>query len=221
MEMGAVELSANEECAGRPFAATAHTVREAGIMQGMLDRLRARAAGWSADKPGFLVREPDSNGHRHWIRAPDLAALRAASGMTAVGFFGRARAGIDHSLIDELEAGIVDTLDTIAGVLCYYDVALAEGGYGNLILCAAPDAPKRVDTHPLHRRAVELTPRHYHCVRLHTGVVPGRFLGDDSLVLERTRYYDFDCSFTPTMTRYPRRFEPAGDAAAAAHRVEI
>ena len=194
MEMGAVELSANQECAGRPFAAPAHTVREAGIMQGMLDRLRVRVAGWSGDKTGLLVREPDSDGHRHWIAAPNLAALRAGSGMTAVGFFGRARADIDHVPIDELEAGIVDTLETIPGVLCYYDVALAEGEYGNLILCAAPDTPKRVDTHPLHRRAVELTPGHYHCVRLHTGVVPGPFLGDDSLVLERTRYYDFDCN---------------------------
>jgi hypothetical protein len=160
----------------------------------MLERLRALVAGSSRENTGFLVREPDSDGHRHWIRAPDVAALRAAIGMTAVGFFGRARADIDQLPIHELETGIVGTLETISGVLCYYDVALAEGGYGNLILCTAPDTPKHVDTHPLHRRAVELTPRHYHCVRLHTGVVPGRFLGDDSLVLERTRYYDFDCN---------------------------
>jgi hypothetical protein len=188
----AVELSANQVCAGRPFAAPAHTVREAGVMQNMLDRLRVLVAGWSGDTTGLLIREPDSDGHRHWIRAPDVAALRSAGGMTAVGFFGRARAGIDHVPIDELEAGIVDTLETIPGVRCYYDAELAEGGYGNLILCAEPDAPKRVETHALHRRAVELTPRHYHSVRLHTGVVPGRFLGDDSLVIERTRYYDFD-----------------------------
>jgi hypothetical protein len=190
--MGAVELAANEECAARPFAAPAHTVRDAGIMQRMLERLRVVVTGWSGDGTGVLVREPDSDGHRHWIRVPDPAALRAAGGMTAVGFFGRARADIDHLPIDELEAGIVDTLETISGVLCYYDVALAEGGYGNLILCAAPETRKRVHDHALHRRAVELTPRHYHCVRRHTGAVPGRFLGGDRLVLERTRYYDFD-----------------------------
>jgi hypothetical protein len=190
--MGAVELAANEECAARPFAAPACTVRDAGIMQRMLERLRMVTAGLSRDNTGLLVREPDSDGHRHWIRVPDLAALRAASGMTAVGFFGRVRAGIDQSPIDELEAGIVDTLETISGVLCYYDVALAEGGYGNLILCSAPDTPERVHGHPLHRRAVELTPRHYHCVRLHTGAVRGPFLSDAGLVIERTRYYDFD-----------------------------
>jgi hypothetical protein len=37
-----------------------------------------------------------------------------------------------------------------------------------------------------------LTPRHYHWVRLHTGVVSGAFLGTADLVVERTRYYDYD-----------------------------
>jgi len=158
----------------------------------MLERLRARVATWGSDDANFLLREPDADGHRHWIRVPDCEALRTARELTAVGFFGRARADVDQSPIDKLESGVVDTLETIPGVLCYYDLALVEGGYGNLILCATPEAPAHVHTHPLHRRAVELTPLHYHCVRLHTGVVPGQFMGDASLVLERTRYYDFD-----------------------------
>ena len=44
----------------------------------------------------------------------------------------------------------------------------------------------------LHRRAVELTPRHYHSVRLHIGIVPGAFLSAADLVIERTRYWDYD-----------------------------
>ena len=161
-------------------------------MQRMLELLRAQASRWPTGGTGFLHCEPDSDGHRHWIRVPDCSALRRARRLTAVGFFGRARADVDQLPIHQLEAGIVDTLETISGVLCYYDLALAEGGYGNLILCSAPDAPTHVQDHPLHRRAVELTPHHYHCVRLHTGAVPGRFTGDAGLVLERTRYYDFD-----------------------------
>jgi hypothetical protein len=186
-----VELVADEECS-RPFAAAAWTDRDASVMQGMLERLRAMAQGWDGDGAGFLLREPDLDGHRHWIRVPDCDALRSARRLTAVGFFGRTRDEVDQSPIHELEAGIVDTLETIPGVLCYYDLALAEGGYGNLILCVTPDAPTQVHTHPLHRRAVELTPRHYHSVRLHTGAVPGRFTGGTELVLERTRYWDFD-----------------------------
>jgi len=188
-----VELTADEESDSRPFVAPSWTERDERVMQGMLEQLRARAATWGSDEAGFLLQEPDSNGHRHWIHVPDCGALSAAWELTAVGFFGRARAEVDQSPIHRLESGVVDTLETIPGVLCYYDLALAEGGYGNLILCATPEAPAQVHTHPLHRRAVELTPSHYHCVRLHTGVVPGRFVGDASLVLRRTRYYDFDC----------------------------
>jgi hypothetical protein len=193
LEMRAtLELAADEECASRPFSAAEWTDREARIMQGMLARLRAQERRWPTDGTGFLLCRPDLDGHRHWIRVPDCAALRRARRLTAVGFFGRARADVDQSSIHQLEAGIVDTLETIPGVLCYYDLALAEGGYGNLILCSVPDAPTHVHDHPLHRRAVELTPHHYHWVRLHTGAVTGRFTGNAGLVVERTRYYDFD-----------------------------
>jgi hypothetical protein len=187
-----LELAADEKRASRPFSAPEWTDRDARIMQVMLERLRAQSPRWPTDGAGFLLNEPDLDGYRNWIRVPDCAALRRARRLTVVGFFGRPRVDVDQSPIHQLEAGIVDTLETIPGVLCYYDLALAEGGYGNLILCAAADAPTHVRDHQLHRRAVELTPGHYHCVRLHSGAVPGRFSGDASLVVERTRYYDFD-----------------------------
>src|SRR5262245_50437914 len=179
-----LELAADEECASRPFSAPEWTDREERIMREMLARLRAQAGRWPTDGTGFLLCEPDPDGHRHWIRVPDCRTLLRARLLTVVGFFGRARADVEQSPIHQLEAGIVDTLETIPGVLCYYDLALAEGGYGNLILCSASDAPAHVHDHPLHRRAVELTPGHYHSVRLHTGAIPGPFVGDADLVVE-------------------------------------
>jgi hypothetical protein len=161
----------------------------------MLARLRLLAPGWRRDElagKGVRLREPDRNGYRHWIRVPEPEALLTATGLTFVGFFEQTRRTIDHSPIDELEAMIVDALETIAGVLCYYDLALPGGGYGNLILCAAPTAPANVRQHDRHRLAVKLTPQHYHSVRLHDGPVPGAFAGTADLVVERTRYYDYD-----------------------------
>ena len=121
-----------------------------------------------------------------------MSALFAAPELTWVGFFGRARHGVDHREIHDLEAGIVDSLERVAGVLSYYDLEVADGEYGNLILCASPEAPAAVHDHELHRRAVELTPAHYHSVRLHDGVVRGRLAGAAELVFVRTRYFDFD-----------------------------
>ena len=44
----------------------------------------------------------------------------------------------------------------------------------------------------LHRRAVEVSPGHYHHVRLHKGSIPGRLLDEGDITIERTKYFDFD-----------------------------
>jgi hypothetical protein len=188
-----IQLGLDEAVESRPFTAPANTARDASVMRLMLARMRALAPSW-LERPtrDVLVREPDEEGQRHWIRVPDRDALIAAPHLTIVGFFGDARADVDHTQIHDLEAAIVDTLERIPGVLSYYDLALPEGGYGNLILCGDADAPGRVQAHELHRRAVELTPRHYRAVRLHTGRIAGRLLSDAEMVIRRTRYYDFD-----------------------------
>jgi hypothetical protein len=164
-------------------------------MRTMLANLRALAPRWLQEQPtetSVLIREPDADGHRHWIRVPDRDALLGTRRLTVVGFFGQARSDVDQTPIHELEEAIVDTVETIPGVLSYYDVALPGDDFGNLILCASPGAPTHMHDSELHRRAVELTPRHYHSARLHVGVVPGAFLSDADLVIERTRYWDYD-----------------------------
>jgi hypothetical protein len=192
----AVRLSATDVVPERPFTAVEQTDGDVQVMQTMLERERELVDTWRNMAPpgaGALVREPDRNGLRHWIRVPDREQLLAPSHLTFVGFFGRARPGIDHALIHDLEAAIVDTLDDVPGVLSYYDLALPAGGYGNLILCDSQTAAERMQTHPLHQRAVALAPRHYHSVRLHFGELPGGITGTARLVPRRTRYFDYDC----------------------------
>ena len=180
---------------GRPFTAPANTGQDAAVMTTMLGRLRAMARGWLESAPtgvGFAVRRVDASGLRTWVRVPDRAALLAAGNLTAIGFFGQARGEIDHRPIHELEAAIVATLEHVAGMLSYYDQELPHGRYGNLILCSDPEVAVRWRAHELHRRAVELAPRHYHSARLHGGAVCSPLLGDADVTVLRTRYYDFD-----------------------------
>ncbi len=187
-----IHLAPDDDVDSPPFTATQNTTRDANVMQSMLARMRALAPEWlEIARNDILVRAPDAAGRRHWIRVPDRDALVAARQFTIVGFFGEARDGVDHALIHDLEAAIVDTLEQVPGVLSYYDLELPAGGYGNLILCNDEAAPRRVHDHELHRRAVELTPRHYRTVRLHTGAVAGPLQGEAPLIVTRTRYYDF------------------------------
>lgn len=179
----------------RPFTDPASTEHDAAVMRDMLGRMRAFARGWLESPPqgpAALVREADAAGNRTWIRVPDREALLAVGELTTVGFFGQARADVDHDPIHRLEEAIVDTLELVRGVLSYFDLGLPHGGYGNLILCDAPDVAVRWHEHRIHAQAVELAPRHYHSARLHNGVVRSPLLGDADLVVLRTRYYDFD-----------------------------
>jgi hypothetical protein len=175
---------------GRPFTDPIHTMEDAAVMRDMLGRMRALARGWLTSRPqepGALLRD-----ERTWIRVPDRDALLAAGELTTVGFFGQARADVDHDPIHRLEEAIVDTLELVPGVLSYFNLGLSHGGYGNLILCDSPEVPVRWHEHRIHVRAVELAPRHYHSARLHTGVVHSGLLGDADLAVVRTRHYDFD-----------------------------
>jgi hypothetical protein len=190
-----VELAADDPVAGRPFAAPERTDEDAAVMRDMLERMRAFARRWLESPPAgrtALVKETDAAGVRTWIRVPDRSAILSAEELTTIGFFGQARGDVDHEPIHRLEEAIVDTLEEVPGLLSYFNLGLAHGGYGNLILCNAADVPVRWREHRIHRRAVELAPRHYHSARLHSGVVRSPLLGDGGLELTRTRYYDFD-----------------------------
>jgi hypothetical protein len=192
--MAAVVLGPDDLLRERPFTDPAHTEREADLMRDALSELRARAAAWAdEDRRGLVLRERDEDGHRHLIVVPSTRSLLEADGITAVGFFGHPRVGVDHGVLfaleDELVAGMEAYAD--AGLLTYYDVELPKSNYGNLVLFSTPDVPPEWIANAVHRRAIEISPRHYYDVRLHKGFVPGRLLAAGDLTIERTKYFDF------------------------------
>ena len=192
--MTAVVLGPGELVHERPFTDPAHTEREADLMREALSELRARAGAWAGeDRRGVVLRERDEDGHRHLIVVPDTRALLDADGLTAVGFFGHPRTGVDHGVLftleDELVAGMEAYAD--AGLLTYYDVELPKSHYGNLVLFSTPDVPPEWVANAVHSRAIEISPEHYYDVRLHKGAVAGRLLDGGRLTIERTKYFDF------------------------------
>jgi hypothetical protein len=192
-----VVVGPDESIPGRPFTDPANTAREAGVMRQMLERERAVAAGWTQDGGGpqgmQLVRDRDGDERTYLLVVPDPARLLAACDLTAVGFFARPREDVDHAVLFDLEEELAARMSAYAqlGLLSYYDVELVKGAYGNLILFATPDVPDEWHADPVHRRAVEISPRHYHEVRLHKGSIPGHFAAGGDITIERTKYFDF------------------------------
>jgi hypothetical protein len=194
MEYSAI-LGPDEGLDDKPFTDAANTMREVDVMRHMLAHERQRALEWiDIDAGRHVIREHDAEGHRHLIVIPDTGRLLESEDLTAVGFFGTPREEVDHSLLFTLEDELIERMDRYgeAGLLSYYDVELVKGEYGNLILFATPDVPPEWHRDDVHRRAVEVSPGHYHHVRLHKGTIPGRLHDGGDIRVERTKYFDFD-----------------------------
>jgi hypothetical protein len=198
MEYEAI-LGPEDVLSERPFTNAENTDREVDVMRYMLDEERELARGWAEagdDAPPHVVfRELDEEGRRHLLVVPSTRSIVEAGDVTAIGFFGRVREDVDHSILFGLEDQLVERMAGYgeAGLLSYYDVELVapKGAYGNLILFSTPDVPEAWYRDEVHRSAVELSPGHYYEVRLHKGTVAGPLLDGGQIEVERTKYFDF------------------------------
>jgi hypothetical protein len=194
----AAVLAPDEVVPGKPFTDPEHTDRDAAAMRELLARERERARAWAgqdtAPADEIILVEQDEHDHRHLLVVPDPQRLLEAENPTVVGFFGRPREDVDHAILFELEEQLVAAMPSYgkAGLLSYYDVELVKGSYGNLILFSTPDVPPEWHDNPLHLRAIDVSPGHYHGIRLHKGTLQGRLLDGGDLTLERTKYVDFE-----------------------------
>jgi hypothetical protein len=188
-----IALGPDETVPGRPFTDPVHTVTDERRLDDLLALERARARGWVADPPRQtkIIRETNSAGLRHLLVVPNPRALLDAENPTVVGFFGRPRDDADEDLLFQLEEELVQGMKDAPELLSYYDVELVKGAYGNLILFASPEGPRRWRENAVHTQAVEISPGSYHEIRLHQGTLPGPFLGAGTVRLMRTRYIDY------------------------------
>jgi hypothetical protein len=185
-------LRAGQRLPGRAFTDPEQTLADVAVMDRILAGLRGQAGSW-ARGPGSVEVLEHPAGMRHWLVVPRPRALLGAHRVTAVGFFGDLRPGVDHAAIYQLEADIVARLPryAAAGLLAYYDAELERGVHGNLVLFSTPEVPPDWHGDVVHARAVALAPHHYRCIRLHRGLIRGPFLGTGGLAVQRTRYFDF------------------------------
>ncbi len=182
-----------ERVADRPFTDPAETKTDALVMTAMLASERRIARTWDADVTGPDISETAQGGGRQLLAVPDGRALLAAHDVTAVGFFGSLREEADQGVLFEYERRVAETFPHYAplGFLSYFDVGPEHGRYGNLILFWTADVPMEWHRDATHRAAVALAPDHYKHIRLHKGRIPGLFMGNGELHIERTQYLDF------------------------------
>lgn len=154
----------------------------------LLERLRAA-----------LRSAPRTNGEQrlqrgaelHRIAVPDWGALANTRPATGVGFFGQARAEVDHEPIAIMEDEIVGRAASLDGLLAYHNALLEPGRWANLVVFAQANAVGSLRGDAVHEAAVALTPAHYGSLRLHRGALADGALGAAPFALERTIFLDF------------------------------
>lgn len=196
------QLTPGEHVAERPFAAAEHTLTDLAILRQMRGLLAQRLREGSLPPPEAGPLE-HADGTAHWLCVPDPAALEATAPVAAVGFFGQARQHVDHRPILDREHAIVARAAAFEGLLTYYNLRLADGRYGNLVLFSSAPAKAHVTADLVHGEAVSRTPQHYHSLRLHHAELRDGVLGAGELELLRTRYLDFACEPAWSAVREP------------------
>jgi hypothetical protein len=186
-------LGPDDRLPDRTFTSPEETGGDLLIMTRMLALERGIALTWGPDVDGPGITEGTSEGSRQLLAVPDGRALLSARDVTAVGFFGRLRADVDHAVLFEHERRISQTFPRFSrlGFLSYFDFGPEHGRYGNLILFWTPGVPDAWHRGEAHRRAVADAPAHYQYIRLHEGRIPGPFMGAGKIELARTYYLDF------------------------------
>ncbi len=189
----AAALGPADRVPGRPFTDPGETEADALVMTRILALEREIALTWGPDIVGPDISEQAHGETRQLLAVPDGRALLASRDVTAVGFFGRLRNGVDHTALFEHERAIAQTFPEFAplGFLSYFDFGPEHGRYGNLILFWTPEVPDEWHRGETHRAAVAVAAEHYEHIRLHRGRIPGPFMGAGQVEVARTLYLDF------------------------------
>lgn len=184
-------LTPRQRLADRPFTHPAHTPRERATLIYMLERLCHFLERYPnhVHLPEIVsIPEPDGRSHRYVVPRPP--ALAHAASLSVVGFFGEKRPDANPSHFGELGEHIMREIPTHPGVLGYSNMQLHDQNFSNLVLLEHEDIKTQWLGGENHRRAVQLSPGYYTCVRIYNGTL-SRLAAPRSLRLTRVKYYDF------------------------------
>lgn len=125
----------------------------------------------------------------------DVDALARPQTRQMVGFFGDRRIDSDGWEVDEAELDVVAEFRSHPGIISYSSTELMGGQWANLVVHRAPEDRAGWRHSVVHIAAAEVVaPSIYHNVRIHNGCIPGGPVGPDTVVLESTKYWDYDVS---------------------------
>ncbi len=189
------QLHPTEAVKGRPFTSPGRYERDQQLLAYMLEDLRATlgemAEGAITVTP-FETIEWTVSGLRRKMIVCDPMRIMKRSKACIVGFFGERNHDRDWTPLEEANADIVLEFRDYPGILSYTSIELADGNWANLVIHDLPDDRERWRSSQRHAQvASAMSPLYYRNVRIHNGHIPGGVMGGRSIVIERTKYWDY------------------------------
>ena len=193
--MAAVVLTADQTVARRPFTSPALYPRDLAILGYMLEDLRGlltRMGEGELTIVPYVATEWIVQDLKRRVVVCDAMSLHDRGSAQFVGFFGERHEDRDSTPLEEANFEIVLEFQKYPGILSYSSMELADGNWANLVLHNVPEDRESWRASEAHAKAArELSPLFYRTVRIHNGVLPDGVMGNRSMVIERTKYWQY------------------------------
>ena len=196
VQLDPVLLKPHESPPGHPCASVDHYHSDLALLGYLLQDLRTLAR--RAVKSEIELQPYDRitwevHGLRRRTVTCDPIRLLDRDDFQMVGFLGDRRMAPIAGELDEAELDVIDEFQNYPGIVSYSSVELVDHQWANLVVHTAPDDREAWRHSERHIRAAEdLAPRVYHNVRIHNGCIPEGAIGPRTVVIESTKYWDYD-----------------------------
>ena len=206
------ELSAQEVVPDHLFADPRHYASDIALLNYLLQDLRAmtrRCLKGELDLAPQQLHTWQVHGLERRTVTCDPVRLCSYDDVQIVGFFGDRRRPTDQALIDESDLDLIAEFVHHPGLLSYSSIELVDHYWANLVVHSHPGDREQWRSSQAHQHAVEhVAPNAFHSVRIHNGCVPGGAPGSNTVIIESTKYWDYDV--TPTW--HAARTLPGGES---------
>lgn len=207
-----IELAVDESPPAHPVADVGLYGGDVALLNYLLQDLRVivrQGRDGSTELTKYRTIDWDVHGLKRRTVICDPDWLLRPVEMQIVGFFGDRRDDVTADNLDATEMDVVSEFRLNPGILSYSSIELMGGQWANLVVHRRPTDRDDWRNSRVHIFAAEeLAPAVYHSVRIHNGCLPGGPIGSGTVVIESTKYWDYDSN--PPWTA--KRFLPGGAA---------
>jgi hypothetical protein len=189
-------LTVYESPEGHPCAAVDHYRSDLALLSYLLQDLRAlarRAAKGEIELAPYQRVTWEVHGLRRRTVICDPPQLLSGEDVLMVGFLGNRRNTPEAAEVEATELDVIDEFTKYPGIVSYSSIELVDHQWANLVIHTGPDDREAWRHSEIHIEAAErLAPKVYHDVRIHNGRVLSGVTGPETIVINTTKYWDYD-----------------------------